>query len=93
MGRASFAAGALLVLASLPSHGTSFLMPSPSSNSRQRSSQQVMEMSVSTKKMPGTAKLETPWEELGFEFRPTNTHVEIVYKNGEWGEPELKKVS
>lgn len=41
---------------------------------------------------PGTAELDVPWEELGFEFRPTNSHVRITYKNGEWGAPELVKV-
>jgi hypothetical protein len=44
-------------------------------------------------KTPGSAQLDTPWEELGFEFRPTNSHVSITYKDGEWGEPELVKVS
>ena len=43
-------------------------------------------------KVPGSAKLDTPWEELGFEFRPTNSHVRITYKDGEWGKPELVKV-
>jgi len=42
-------------------------------------------------KTPGSAQLDTPWEELGFEFRPTNSHVSITYKDGEWGEPELVK--
>lgn len=42
------------------------------------------------KKQPGTAKLDVPWGELGFEFRPTNSHVRVVYKEGEgWGKPEL----
>lgn len=39
--------------------------------------------------IPGTAKLDTPWEELGFEFRPTKSNLRITYKNGEWGEMEL----
>lgn len=42
---------------------------------------------------PGTAQLDVPWEELGFEFRPTKSHVRIVYKNGEWGPTELVAVS
>ena len=42
---------------------------------------------------PGTAQLDVPWEELGFEFRPTKSHVRIVFKNGEWGPMELEKVS
>ena len=49
--------------------------------------------STAARAKPGTAKLDTPWEELGFEFRPTNSHVRITYKNEEWGEPELVKVS
>lgn len=42
---------------------------------------------------PGTAKVDVPWEELGFEFRPTKSHVRITYKNGEWGPTELVTVS
>lgn len=42
---------------------------------------------------PGTAQLDVPWEELGFEFRPTKSHARIVYKNGEWGPTELVAVS
>jgi hypothetical protein len=48
--------------------------------------------STSARAKPGTAKLDTPWEELGFEFRETNSHVKITYKDGEWGEAELVKV-
>ncbi|KAL3935216.1 MAG: hypothetical protein SGBAC_009217, partial [Bacillariaceae sp.] len=44
---------------------------------------------TSAKALPGTAKLDTPWEELGFEFRATNSHVRVTFKNDEWGEPEL----
>lgn len=47
---------------------------------------------TSAKALPGTAKLDTPWEELGFEFRATNSHVRVTFKNDEWGEPELVKV-
>lgn len=36
---------------------------------------------------PGTANL--PWSELGFEFRPTKSHLKMVYKDGKWGEAEL----
>ena len=42
---------------------------------------------------PGTAQLDVPWEELGFEFRPTKSHIRIVYKNGDWGPTELVAVS
>ena len=45
------------------------------------------------KKMPGTAELDTPWEKLGFEFRPTNSHVKLTWKEGEgWSKPELVEV-
>ena len=47
---------------------------------------------VTSLKQPGTAKLDTPWSELGFEFRPTNSHIRMVFKDGEWGKPELVKV-
>lgn len=41
---------------------------------------------------PGTAKMDVPWQELGFEFRPTNSHVRMTFKDGEWGGMELQKV-
>lgn len=59
----------------------------------QNSIQSLRLSSTAARAKPGTAKLDTPWEELGFEFRPTNSHVRVTYKNGEWGEPELVKVS
>jgi len=37
--------------------------------------------------IPGTADL--PWSELGFEFRPTKSHLRMVYRDGKWGEEEL----
>lgn len=36
---------------------------------------------------PGTANL--PWSELGFEIRPTKSHLRMVYKDGKWEEAEL----
>mmetsp|Transcript_16945 Transcript_16945/g.39125 ORF Transcript_16945/g.39125 Transcript_16945/m.39125 type:complete len:409 (+) Transcript_16945:208-1434(+) len=50
-----------------------------------------LQMSTETaKKLPGTAKMDTPWEDLGFEFRPTNSHVKLTWKEGEgWSKPEL----
>jgi len=36
---------------------------------------------------PGTADL--PWNELGFEFRTTKSHLKMIYKDGKWGEAEL----
>jgi branched-chain amino acid aminotransferase len=48
-------------------------------------------MALQTKK-PGTAKMDVPWEELGFEFRQTSSHIKMTFKDGEgWGEPELVK--
>lgn len=41
---------------------------------------------------PGTAKLDVAWEELGFEFRPTKSHVRVICKDGEWGQMELVTV-
>lgn len=38
---------------------------------------------------PGTAKVDVPWEDLGFEFRPTKSHARMTFKNGEWGPTEL----
>eukprot|EP00560_Eucampia_antarctica_P003404 CAMPEP_0197831596 /NCGR_PEP_ID=MMETSP1437-20131217/11126_1 /TAXON_ID=49252 ORGANISM="Eucampia antarctica, Strain CCMP1452" /NCGR_SAMPLE_ID=MMETSP1437 /ASSEMBLY_ACC=CAM_ASM_001096 /LENGTH=397 /DNA_ID=CAMNT_0043434587 /DNA_START=84 /DNA_END=1274 /DNA_ORIENTATION=+ len=40
---------------------------------------------------PGTAVLDKPWEELGFEFRNTKSHLRMTFKDGEWGAPELVK--
>jgi len=48
--------------------------------------------SSQVKLQPGTAQLDTPWEDLGFEYRPTRTHGRIVYRNGEWGPLELVEV-
>ena len=39
---------------------------------------------------PGTADL--PWSELGFEYRPTKSHLRMVHKDGKWGEAELVEV-
>ena len=45
---------------------------------------------ATTRKAPGTADLGgMAWEDLGFEFRPTNSHVKLTWKDGNWGEPEL----
>jgi branched-chain amino acid aminotransferase len=51
------------------------------------------------KKLPGTADLGgIKWEDLGFAFRPTNSHIKLVYTEnndgtdgGSWGAPELVK--
>ena len=49
---------------------------------------------ITEKKLPGTAVLDKPWKDLGFEFRDTNAHVKLTWKEGEgWSKPELVKVS
>lgn len=54
------------------------------------SSSRLYMSTEAAKKMPGTAKLDTPWEDLGFAFRPTNSHVKLTWKEGEgWSTPEL----
>jgi branched-chain amino acid aminotransferase len=40
-------------------------------------------------RLPGTAQLDTPWEELGFEFRPTRSHLKMLWSDGSWQEPTL----
>ena len=89
---ASFLLGASL---SLPSSIYAFqapsLLSSSSSSSLSRNGERLR-LSSTVAKKPGTAELDTPWEELGFEFRPTNSHVRITCKDGEWGQPELVKV-
>lgn len=61
------------------------------SSSSSSSSQLSMALQTNTRK-PGTAKMDVPWEELGFTFRQTNSHIKMTYKDGEgWGEPELVK--
>ena len=39
---------------------------------------------------PGTADLD--WSNLGFEFRPTKSHLRMTYSDGKWGEAELVEV-
>lgn len=59
-----------------------------SMNSRFQSNSKLASLATPAK-IPGSAKLDTPWQELGFEFRPTNSHVRITWKDGQWGESEL----
>ena len=59
---------------------------------QQQHSRSTRLWSATERKMPGTAKLDVAWEDLGFEFRPTNSYVKMTHKEGEgWGEPELVK--
>jgi branched-chain amino acid aminotransferase len=56
-----------------------------------------MASTAQAKKSPGTADLGgIEWKDLGFEFRPTNSHIKMVYTenddgSGSWGTPELIK--
>jgi hypothetical protein len=58
------------------------------------SSARRMTTSTETRELgtPGTAKLDVAWEELGFEFRPTKSHVRVICRDGEWGKMELVTV-
>lgn len=46
-----------------------------------------MSAAVGQSLKPGTAPLD--WANLGFEFRPTKSHMKFVWKNGKWDEGEL----
>jgi len=60
------------------------------SNNNIMSSSRLQMSTETAKKLPGTAKLDTPWADLGFEIRPTNSHVKLMWKEGEgWSKPEL----
>lgn len=62
-------------------------------NNNIMSSSRLQMSTEAAKKIPGTAKMDTPWEDLGFEFRPTNSHVKLTWKEGEgWSKPELVEV-
>jgi len=62
-------------------------------NSKIRNINSQLSVATSTTEVgePGTADL--PWSELGFEFRPTKSHLRMVYRDGKWGEAELVEVS
>ncbi|KAL7514873.1 hypothetical protein ACHAXN_012160 [Cyclotella atomus] len=74
---------------------TAFMTPSPLRSKLSVSSQQhgvkqsslFMSTTENAIGAPGTANL--PWSELGFEFRPTKSHLRMIYKDGKWGEEEL----
>jgi len=51
------------------------------------------ELSADEGGKPGTAQMEAPWEELGFQFRPTKSHLRMTYRDGQWGPMELEQVS
>lgn len=101
----SAAAAALMLLCSRTTSTTTFafsptlktafsqqrlwqVQSTPRQTASSLSSSVKAEDSTTTVGRPGTADMN--WEELGFEFRPTNSHLKMIYRDGEgWGEPEL----
>ncbi|KAL7470178.1 hypothetical protein ACHAXS_010422 [Conticribra weissflogii] len=77
----------------VPSPSTNLAIEAAQQNQLQWRSQTVLSMSTtevgqeSEVGKPGTANL--PWSELGFEFRPTKSHLRMIFKDGKWGEAEL----
>ena len=87
----SLALSAVMATALTLCNGFVLQTPSPLKAESRMQTTSALHM-VTSLKQPGTAKLDTPWSELGFEFRPTNSHIRMVFKDGEWGKPELVKV-
>ncbi|EJK53155.1 hypothetical protein THAOC_27464, partial [Thalassiosira oceanica] len=91
------AAAATSCLAFVPPTGTRAPTSTSTSNdnilstSRRQTGGSVLSVSAAPQSdvvgAPGTADL--PWEDLGFEFRTTKSHLRMVYKDGKWGEAEL----
>jgi len=71
-----------------PSHNSHIITTTPST---QWKKQPLSRLSVATEinavGVAGTADL--PWSELGFEFRPTKSHLRMTYRDGKWLEPDL----
>ena len=72
--------------------GSAFVVTTPTANkpTGTTSTQVFSELAMGK---PGTADIPCAWEDLGFEFRPTKSHVRMTFKDGEWSEPELVTVS
>ena len=73
-----------------PSHNSQKIIATPLST--QFNKQPLSRLSVSATEInavgvAGTAEL--PWGELGFEFRPTKSHLRMTYRDGKWGQEEL----
>eukprot|EP00978_Attheya_sp_CCMP212_P049132 scaffold620955_cov55-Attheya_sp.AAC.1 len=66
-------------------HG--FGVVSPLSVSTSRKSTMLQVATEEELGLPGTADMD--WSNLGFEFRPTKSHLQMVWKDGEWGPAEL----
>jgi len=77
-----------LLLSALAS-ANAFLAPMPNAYPSRQSTSLSVSADVRPLGIPGTAELDKPWKELGFEFRPTKSNLRITYKNGEWGEFEM----
>ena len=77
------------ILFSTFSAAAAFMAPTPN---RRGHTSLAASAEVKPMGIPGTAELDKPWKELGFEFRPTKSNLRITYKNGEWGEFEMCEV-
>jgi len=82
---------ALFTWTLLPSNTLGYL-PSQQLPRRQSHTHLFVSSSTDKKNIPGTAKLDKDWEQLGFEFRQTKSNARIVYKNGAWGDIQLVEV-
>ena len=82
----------LPLLAALWASASAFMVVNQQRRPPFRLHASVEEKASSKLGKPGTAMMDVPWQDLGFEFRPTNSNVRMTYKDGEWGGMELVKV-
>jgi len=82
---------ATLLLSALASASAFFAAPVTFGTASTSTRDSSLSVAAETRPLgiPGTAELDKPWKELGFEFRPTKSNLRVTYKNGEWGEPEM----
>jgi branched-chain amino acid aminotransferase len=83
-----------LIAAALPTQAFQLMQPTLGTSSRQHigrlSTTSTTALASTTLKTPGTAKLDVAWEDLGFEFRPTNSYVKMTHTAATgWTAPEL----
>ena len=72
----------------VPSSATSRAAARPTSNQQQPLFMSTTEVSALPK--PGTAEIDVAWSDLGFEFRPTKSHLKMVWTEEKgWGQAEL----
>lgn len=56
---------------------------------RRKSSSSSLSVSAVSNEIGAPGMADLPWNELGFEFRATKSHLKMIYKDGKWGEAEL----